>query len=62
MQEVPGADFIEVKPPKHCRSCGAEILLALVRHPDKSIKWHNFDRIPRESGGLRYYSRHVHRR
>jgi hypothetical protein len=56
--EVAGADFLDTKPPKNCKTCGGELLVALVRLSDGRIKWRNFARIPKERDGRRYYLRH----
>lgn len=54
-----GADFIDMKPPKNCKKCTGEILVAYVRHKDGSYRWHNFARKPIEVDGQRYYIRHA---
>jgi len=61
--EVPGADFLEVKPIKNCAHCSAQVITAKVRNSsDGTVKWRNFNAQPIERGGLRVYLRHIHPR
>lgn len=60
--EIPGADIVDMKPPKACNKCGGEIIVAQVLYRPADYKWHNLDRQPIERDGRRVYLRHVHRR
>jgi hypothetical protein len=56
--ETAGADFAETRAGT-CKKCKGALLVGLLRNAKGTLRWQNFNAKPRESDGLRYYTRHA---